>query len=140
MTPGLTIAEVCSDLDEALVTLWQMPASDLPEDLIDRIKDHTSRLRMVSEAFLEPDARRNDARHDRRPAGPDSHDVFSLISEQVRAKDEQLRAKDEQIASLQRHSEDLVSAIRHWQSRALPPHRGGIVWWRRLLQPLSTRP
>ncbi len=50
MTPGLTIADVCSELDEALVTLWHMPARELPEDLIDRIRDHTSRLRMVSEA------------------------------------------------------------------------------------------
>ena len=140
MTPGLTIAEVCSELDEALVTLWQMPASELPEDLIDRIRDHTSRLRMVSEAFLEPDARHDSGRHDRRVAEPDSHDVFALMSEQVRAKDEQLKAKDEQIAGLQRHSEDLVSALRHWQSRALPPHRSRAVWWRRLLQPLSTRP
>ena len=140
MTPGLTIAEVCSELDEALVTLWQMPASELPEDLIDRIRDHTSRLRMVSEAFLEPDAGNSDAPRGRRPTEPDPHDLFALISEQVRTKDEQLRAKDEQIAGLQRHSEDLVSAIRHWQSRALPPHRGGGVWWRRLLHPLRTRP
>ncbi len=140
MTPGLTIAEVCSELDAALVTLWQMPASELPEDLIDRIREHTSRLRMVSEAFLEPGARPDGARHDRRPAEPDAHEVFALISEQVRAKDEQLRAKDEQIAGLQRHSEDLVSAIRHWQTRALPPPRSGVGWWRRLLQPLSTQP
>ncbi len=140
MAPGLTIAEVCSELDDALVTLWQMPASELPEDLIDRIQSHTSRLRMVSEAFLEPDAGRNGARQNSRSAEPDPHDLFALISEQVRMKDEQLRAKDEQIAGLQRHSEDLVSAIRHWQTRALPPHRGGVGWWRRLLQPLSTRP
>ena len=139
MTPGLTIAEVCSELDEALVTLWQMPASELPEALIDRIRDHTSRLRMVSEAFLEPEARHDGALHDRLPAGSVSPDVIALISEQVRVKDDQLRAKDEQIAGLQRHSEDLVSAIRHWQSRALPPHRGEAAWWRRLL-PLSMRP
>ncbi len=140
MTPGLTIAEVCSELDEALVTLWQMPASELPEDLIDRIRDHTSRLRMVSEAFLEPNDRHNGTRQDGRPAEPDSRDLFALIRDQVRTKDEQLRAKDEQIAGLQRHSEDLVSAIRHWQTRALPPPRSGVAWWRRLLQPLSTRP
>ncbi len=103
-----------------------MPVHDLPEDLLDKIKVHASRLRLVSQALV-PESRETE-----------SSDAFDrpneVVAQLAGALLDQLKAKDEQIASLQRNSEDLVTAIRHWQARALPPPGKGVSWWWRRLR------
>ena len=124
MATAHKLREVCQGLDAFLEELWRMPVHDLPEDLLDKIQVHASRLRLVSQALVS---------ESRETESSDAFDRPNVVVAQLAgALLDQLKAKDDQIASLQRNSEDLITAIRHWQARALPLPGKGVSWWRRL--------